>query len=398
MKNNSLPIVNLQHPLMQNNICRDDLDALIDYLQQDEPWLTQGKSVRRFEAAWSDWLGVRHSVFVNSGSSANLLTLAVLKQLYGEGEIIVPPLTWVSDIAACLHNGFKPIFVDIDPRTLGLDGEQTISALNESTKAVFLTHVQGFNALNQHLLDELEKRKIPLIEDVCESHGASFEGRKLGSIGLVSNFSFYFAHHMSTIEGGMICTNDPEIYELARMYRSHGMVRESSDSAVRQRYQVENPELNPDFIFAFPAYNMRNTELGAILGLNQLKRLDANNRQRVENHNLFISLLDPDRFRTDFQMKGSCNYAFNVILSEADLVLRDRLEDVMRESGVEFRRGSAGGGNQLRQPYLKDFVDPTEWEKFPETEHIHFFGWYIGNFPGLPEEKIVSLCDLLNKT
>jgi len=175
MKNNSLPIVNLQHPLMQNNIGRDDLDALIDYLQQDEPWLTQGKSVRSFETAWSDWLGVRHSVFVNSGSSANLLTLAVLKQLFGEGEIIVPPLTWVSDIAACLHNGFKPLFVDIDPRTLGLNAEQTISALNESTKAVFLTHVQGFNALNQHLLDELEKRKIPLIEDVCESHGASFE-------------------------------------------------------------------------------------------------------------------------------------------------------------------------------------------------------------------------------
>ena len=97
-------------------------------------------------------------------------------------------------------------------------------------------------------------------------------------------------------------------------------------------------------------------------------------------------------------MKGSCNYAFNVILSEADLVLRDRLEDAMRASGVEFRRGSAGGGNQLRQPYLKDLVDTTEWEKFPETEHIHFFGWYIGNFPGLSEEKIVSLCDLLNKT
>ena len=396
MKNSSPPIINLQHPLMQNNISREDLDALIDYLQQDEPRLTQGENVRKFEAAWSDWLGVRHSVFVNSGSSANLITLAVLKQLYGEGEVIVPPLTWVSDIAACLHNGFKPIFVDISANTLGLDTEKTIAALSKKTKAVFLTHAQGFNALSQELLDELEKRNIPLIEDVCESHGAKFNTQRLGSYGLMSNFSFYFAHHMSTIEGGMVCTNDSQIYQMLRMYRSHGMVREADDSALRQQYAENNAQLNPDFIFAFPGYNLRNTELGAVLGRSQLKRLDANNRQRIRNHELFISQLDPARFRTSFDMEGSCNYAFNIVLNRPDVELRDRLESGMRAAGVEFRRGSAGGGNQLRQPYLKDVVKQNEWEEFPETEHIHFFGWYIGNFPGLARDKITQLCDLLN--
>ena len=386
----------LNHPLMQNNISRDDLDSLIEYLRQDEPRLTQGAKVARFEEDWSDWLGVQYSVFVNSGSSANLITLAVLKELFGRGQVIVPPLTWVSDIAACLHNGFDPVFVDIDPQTLGLDVEKTISALSENTKAVFITHVQGFNALNQSLLDELKKRDVPLIEDVCEAHGATWGGQKLGSFGLMSNFSFYFAHHMSTIEGGMVCTNDENIYQLLRMYRSHGLLREASDKDFQKARQLENPSLNPEFIFEFPAYNVRNTELGAVIGLSQLERLDENNRRRRENHEFFLDRLNSKRFRTDFSIEGSCNYAFNVILRDPDFTLRDRLEDAMVRAGVEYRRGSAGGGNQLRQPYLQKYITPGSWEKFPEVEHIHFFGWYIGNYPNLSRTVIADLCDLLN--
>ena len=381
---------------MQNNISRDDLDSLIEYLRQDEPRLTQGAKVARFEEDWSDWLGVQYSVFVNSGSSANLITLAVLKELFGRGQVIVPPLTWVSDIAACLHNGFDPVFVDIDPQTLGLDVEKTISALSETTKAVFITHVQGFNALNQSLLDELKKRDVPLIEDVCEAHGATWGGQKLGSFGLMSNFSFYFAHHMSTIEGGMVCTNDESIYQMLRMYRSHGMVREASCDRLQAKFSSEYPELNPDFIFSYPAYNVRNTELGAVIGLSQLERLDENNRRRRENHEFFLDRLNSKRFRTDFSIEGSCNYAFNVILRDPDFTLRDRLEDAMVRAGVEYRRGSAGGGNQLRQPYLQKYITPGSWEKFPEVEHIHFFGWYIGNYPNLSRTVIADLCDLLN--
>ena len=176
----------MKFPLMRNNILREDLDAVIEHLRQDDPKLTHGPNVRAFEAEWSRWLGVKHSVFVNSGASANLLTLAVLKARHPEGgEVIVPPLTWISDVASVLQNGFDPLFVDIDPRTLAMDPALILGAVTDRTRAVFLTHVQGFDGLTDELLSELSRRGIPLIEDVCESHGATHIGRRLGSIGLM---------------------------------------------------------------------------------------------------------------------------------------------------------------------------------------------------------------------
>src|SRR5579871_5897087 len=229
-------------PLMRNNVAREDLDAVCDLLRQDDPVLTQSANVRAFEEEWSRWLGVRHSVFVNSGSSANLLTLAALRALHGPGgEVIVPTITWVSDIAAVLHCGFEPVFVDIDPRTLGMDNEQVLANLTPRTRAVFLTHVLGYNGLTQRLLDELRRCNVPVLEDACESHGATFAGRKLGSFGLASNFSFYYAHHLSTIEGGMVCTNNEEFYEIVRMMRSHGMVRELDSLERKEEYWEAHP-------------------------------------------------------------------------------------------------------------------------------------------------------------
>ena len=241
-------------PLMRNNITRQDLDRVIEFLKQEDPILTQSSNVQAFEEEWSQWLGVKYSVFVNSGSSANQLAIAALRLRYPEGgEVIVPPLTWPSDIAAVLQAGFAPIFVDIDPRHLGMESKKILAALTERTRAVFLSHIQGFNALTDELLTGLEKAKVILIEDVCESHGATHNGQKLGSFGWASNFSFYYAHHMSTIEGGMLCTDDPELYETFRMLRSHGMVRESTSSDFKNQYHDLYPDLNPEFIFAFPA-------------------------------------------------------------------------------------------------------------------------------------------------
>jgi len=387
----------MKFPLMRNNIFREDLDAVIEHLKQDDPILTNGPKVREFEAAWSKWLGVKHSVFVNSGASANLLSMAVLKIRYPQGgEVIVPPLTWVSDVASVIQHEFKPIFVDIDPVTLAMDSKKIIENLNDQTRAVFLTHVQGFNGLTDELIDELEKRNIPLIEDVCESHGATHNGKKAGSIGWISNFSYYYAHHMSTIEGGMICTNDDEVHQQLRMFRSHGMVRESNDPAIRESWIKANPELNPDFIFAYPAYNLRNTEIGGILGIHQLKRLDDVVEKRTQNLKRFLSKIDANLYRTDFKIEGSSNYAFNVVLKNADNTLVERLMQKLKSEGVEFRRGSAGGGNQVRQPYLKGIVPEGHYKNFPETEHIHFYGFYIGNFPDLSNQEIDDICQILN--
>ncbi|PIQ96173.1 MAG: CDP-4-keto-6-deoxy-D-glucose-3-dehydrase [Nitrospinae bacterium CG11_big_fil_rev_8_21_14_0_20_56_8] len=380
---------------MENNITREDLDAVIEFLQGN-PILTQSRNVREFEQEWADWLGVKYSVFVNSGASANFITLGVLKQISGTGEVIVPALTWISDIASVLQHGFTPVFVDIDPRTLCMKTEDILGKLSDRTRAVFLTHAQGFNGLTDPLLKTLERKGIPLIEDVCESHGATFKGRKLGTYGWVSNFSYYFAHHMSTIEGGMVCTNDEKLYQLCRMFRSHGMVREATDEKLKQSYIENDPELNPEFIFAYPAFNMRNTEIGAVIGRKQLKRLDGNNLKRFRNNELFLKHLDPEKYRTDFELEGSCNYAFNLVMKKPDARFCGQVMDRLKACRVEFRRGSAGGGNQLRQPYLKGIVPPGEFKKFPETEHIHFFGFYIGNYPDLQESKILELCRLLN--
>jgi len=387
----------MKYPLMRNNILREDLDAVIEHLKQDDPILTHSANVRAFETEWSEWLGVKYSVFVNSGASANLLTMAILKIRHPEGgKVIVPSLTWISDIASVIQNGFKPVFVDIDHRSLAMDPRQVIAKLSNKTRAVFLTHVQGFDGLTDELLAELKKRDVPLIEDVCESHGATHHGVKLGNFGWISNFSFYYAHHLSTIEGGMICTNDEKVYQQARMFRSHGMVRESNDSAVREEYQRQNPELNPDFIFAFPAYNVRNTEIGGIMGRSQLKRLDANIERRNHNLKRFLGQIDPKKYRTDFKVEGCSNYAFNLILKHADDDLANRLMQKMRDAGIEFRRGSAGGGNQIRQPYLRGVVPEGHHFKFPEVEHVHFYGFYIGNFPTLRDEEIDEICGVLN--
>lgn len=390
------PAENLDLPLMRNNIARADLDAVIALLQQDDPILTHSCQTRAFEEEWSTWLGMKHSVYVNSGASANLLTITALRETRGLGEVIVPPLTWVSDIASVIQAGFRPVFVDVDPHTLGMDPAQILSRITPDTKAVFLTHVLGFNALQQELIDELQARGVPLLEDVCESYGATWNGRKLGTFGLVSNFSFYYGHHLTTIEGGMISTNDEEMYQVLRMLRSHGMVRESSSEEHRRHYAESYPDLNPDFIFAFPGFNVRPTEIGAAIGRSQLTRLDENNRRRTENFRMFLDGLDPRHYVTDFRFEGSCNYAFVLILRRPDERLRDRIMEALRAHGVEFRRGTAGGGNQLRQPYVRRALGDADLSRFPIVDHIHFFGFYIGNYPMLDQTKIGKLCQLLN--
>jgi CDP-6-deoxy-D-xylo-4-hexulose-3-dehydrase len=386
----------LDWPLMKNNVRREDLDKVCALLRQDDPVLTQSRHVRAFEREWSTWLGVRHSVFVNSGSSANLLTMAALKQLRGGGEVIVPTITWVSDIASVLHCGLEPVFVDIDRRTLGMDNEQVLAKITPRTRAVFLTHVLGYNALSRRLLDELGRRGIPLIEDVCESHGATFQGRRLGAFGLASNFSYYYAHHLSTIEGGMVSTNDTDFYEVVRMLRSHGMVRELDSASRRREYRDEHPDLNPEFIFAYPGYNVRSTEINAVVGRSQLGRLDADIRRRTHNLLLFLSHLDPAGYQTDFATEGSSNYAFTLILREADPDLCRRVMRTLKAHGVEYRRGTAGGGNQVRQPYLRRLLGAGQGPRYPRADHVHFYGFYIGNYPGLERDKILRLCDLLN--
>jgi len=382
---------------MQNNINRSDLNRMIDFLSKDDPKLTNGPYVKEFEIAWSKWLGTGYSVMLNSGASANDLTMLALRELKGTGEVIVPPLTWVSDISSVISAGMDPVFIDIDQNSLALDTKLVLEAVTPRTRAVFLTHVLGFDGLTDELLSGLEERGIPLIEDVCESHGATLNGQKVGTFGWASNFSFYYAHHMTTIEGGIISTDDPELYDILRILRSHGMVRESLNIQTREKYAKEYPDLNPDFIFAFASHNMRSTEINAVLGLEQLQRLDENNRKRTANLKKFLSVLDPIVFKTNFKIEGSSNYAFTLVLQHPDFEKRDKVESCLKKAGIEFRRGLSGGGNQLRQPYLKDQKNLPLPEALPNADYVHHFGWYIGNYPDLEFEEIDRLGKLLKE-
>ena len=384
------------HKLMYDNFTKSDCDVVVRLFKDKNIILTQSKNVKKFESTWSKWLGVKYSVFVNSGSSANLLTISILKILYKKGEIILPSLTWVSDINSVIQNGFKPVFVDINPNNLCMDENEIIKKTNKNTLAVFMTHVQGFNGLSSRLINFLKKKNVLLIEDVCESHGATFKNRKLGTFGKISNFSFYYAHHMSTIEGGMVCTNDRKIYEMAMMLRSHGMVREANNGAFEKKMIKKYPKLSPKFIFLYPAFNFRNNEIGAVIGLNQLNSLDRNNKIRQRNFKLFLKLIDRNKYKGDFLIDGSCNYAFPLILKKSNFKFRKILEDTLNKNRIEFRRGSAGGGNQLRQPYLRPYLKNTNLSNFAQVDHIHFFGYYIGNYPYLSENKIRKLVKILN--
>jgi len=383
------------HPLMANNIDRKDLDAVIEFLETDNPRLTNGPMVERFEKAWAQWLDVEYCVFVSSGSAANFITIQALKLLYPNGgSILVPPLTWVSDISAVLHHGFDPVFVDIDLSTLSMNSELVADSIRDDTVAVFITHAQGFNGLTDDLLALLKERNILLIEDVCESHGATHNDKKLGTFGFASNFSFFYAHHMSTIEGGMICCNDQNFYQICRALRSHGMVRESNSLPFKQNFLDRHPDLNPDFIFLAPAFNFRNTEIGAVIGLSQLPKLDLNNGRRIANYRRFYGALDAQKFVVDFRHEGSCNYAFQIILQPEFASKVDSIMRMMDRIGIEFRRGSAGGGNQLRQPYLNHLA--IDFSSYPVVEYVHKYGFYIGNYPSLSFEKIDWLISAFN--
>ena len=201
---------------------------------------------------------------------------------------------------------------------------------------------------------------------------------------------------MSTIEGGMICTNDKKIYELAKILRSHGMAREANNLHFEKKMIKKYPKLSPKFIFLYPAFNLRNNEMGAVIGLNQLKSLNKNNKKRKENFKFFLELLDKSKYRTNFLLKGSCNYAFPVILKNKGFKSRSIFEKVLLKNKIEFRRGNAGGGNQLRQPYLQKFIKNTNFNNFKEVDHVHFFGYYIGNYPSLTKNKIKKICNTLN--
>ena len=378
-------------PLINNNISESDKKIMSDFILNTNRF-TNGPKVVEFEKAWSEWLGVKYSVMVGSGAAGNYITTAIVRELKGQkGEIIVPPIGWVSDISSVINTGFLPVFVDVDLDTMAISYENIKNAINENTKAIVLVHALGFNGINEKLVALAEEHNLLLIEDCCEAHGATYKGVKVGAIGDMSCFSFYFGHHMTTIEGGMICTNDYEIYQLARMFRSHGMTREA-DQETHEKYAKD--DVNPLFTFAVPGYNMRSSEINAVLGLEQIKRLDYNIKKRQENLNIWLTNLNNVLYYKEYNVEGSSNYALPLILRKDNNKMKEVCK-ILEEEKVEYRLGTAGGGNQARQPYLERYGYKVVGD-LEVSDYIHDYGLYIGNHPELTKEEILHLCERLN--
>lgn len=384
---------NFNWPLINDNITQNDKEVLASFILNSNKF-TNGPKVKEFEQVWSDWLGTKHSVMVNSGASANYISIAIVKELMGVGEVIVPPLGWVSDISSVVQLGMDPVFVDVDLNNLAISVENIKKAITPKTKAVVLVHCLGFNGVSDELIKLCREKNILLIEDCCESHGAKYNDKRVGSFGDISLFSFYFGHHITTIEGGMVCTNSDIIYDLSKLFRSHGMTREASPQ-VQEHYKQQFPNLNPLFTFAVAGFNMRSTELNAVLGLEQMKRLDYNIDCRINNLNTWLSNLNSDIFYTAFNVEGNSNFALPLILNSPNKELLKKVCDILNDEKVEYRLGTAGGGNQALQPYLKN----TSYNIVGELEvttYIHEYSLYIGNHPELNEEQIINLCNKLN--
>ena len=384
---------NFNWPLINDNISQSDREVLADFCLNGERF-TNGPKVKEFENIWSEWLGTKHSVMVNSGASANYISIAMVKELLGKGEIIVPPLGWVSDISSVAQLGMTPVFVDISFDNLAITAENIKQAITPKTKAIVLIHCLGFNGINNEIIKIAKDNNLILIEDCCESHGAMFGDKKIGSIGDISLFSFYFGHHITTIEGGMVCVNNPKLYDLAKLFRSHGMTREASPE-LQKHYQDTHPELNPLFTFAVAGFNMRSTELNAVLGIEQMKRIDYNISKRVKNLKTWLDYLDPFKFMTGFTTQGNSSFALPLILQLSNVSKLKDVCKILEEEKVEYRLGTAGGGNQALQPYLKKFNYRIN-DKMHIVDYIHSNSLYIGNHPELTEEQIINLCKKLN--
>jgi CDP-6-deoxy-D-xylo-4-hexulose-3-dehydrase len=386
-------------PLINDNITESDRNVLSDFILNNNRF-TNGIKVINFEELWSKWLGVNYSVMLNSGTSGNYISIAIVKELLGIGEIIIPPLGWVSDVSSVVQLGMKPVFVDISLDNLSITSENIKNAITPDTKAIVLVHCLGFNAINEEIIKIAKDNNIFLIEDCCEAHGATFNGKKVGSFGDLSIFSFYYGHHITTIEGGMISTNDQKLYEFTKLFRSHGMTREISLDT-QTYYQKKYPNLNPLFTFAVAGFNMRSTELNAVLGIEQIKKLDYNIEKRRHNLNVWLDNLDKNKYYTEFNIEGNSSFALPLMVKPT---YTDRFNinddfsgicDVLNLNSVEYRLGTSGGGNQVIQPYLEN-VNYRVVGELDNVNYVHHNSLYIGNHTNLTDEIIINLCKQLN--
>ena len=377
--------------LADRTITREDLRDLIDWLETD-PWLTQGPLVREFERRWAEWLGVKYAAFVNSGSSADLLMYAAL-QYSGRlrnNKVVVPAIAWATTVMPAIQLGFEPVMCEADWTSFGLDLNHLEELLTRhAPAAVIIVHVLGVPNEMDGLLALRDRHEFALMEDACAATGSRYAGRKAGTFGDLSAFSFYYGHHMSTIEGGMVCTNDGRLHDVVVQTRAHGWAKDLAPE--REEAQAHSRgviEFNRPFTFYHPGFNLRSSDLNAKIGLSQLARLDDVVARRVENHTVYQArFAEAPGFhyqRCDGAMISSI--AFAAVAASQDH--RERIARTLRAANIETR--PLGGGNMSRQPFWTDRYGSTV---FPVADKIHLAAFQLPNHPLLSVDDVNHICD-----
>jgi CDP-6-deoxy-D-xylo-4-hexulose-3-dehydrase len=377
--------------LVEDTIDKKDIEQLIQWLGTN-PKLTKGELTVEFEKNWSDFLKCKYSVFINSGSSANLAmfySLMISNRLKNK-KIIVPAVSWVTTVSPVIQFGLEPIMCDCDKDNLGLDLNHLKNIIeSEKPAALILVHVLGIPNHMSEIINLCEKNGVIILEDTCESIGSKYNSKNLGTFGLMSSFSFYFGHHMSTIEGGMICTDDEELYHILLSIRSHGWDRDlptKKQKELREKYQIN--DFRALYTFYYPGFNLRSTDLQAFLGINQLKKIDWIIEQRNKNFNLYNEYVKESIWKIK-PPEGSfvSNFAYPIITDNIeDLVIK------LTESEIESRPLICGSMNE--QPFWYNVFGKSN---LPNAKRVHDFGMYLPNNPNLTKEKIEKITNIINK-
>jgi CDP-6-deoxy-D-xylo-4-hexulose-3-dehydrase len=374
--------------LVKDTISNTDIDNLISWLST-YPRLTQGPLVKEFEQNWSEYIKTEFSTFVNSGSSALLLSYYHFK-LLGVQSVIVPALSWATDVSPLIQLGIRPILCDCNLEDLSLDLEhltRILDDLNDTSQTlVNIVSVLGLVPDMQRLMDLKKKYRFYLLEDVCESFGSEFQNKKLGSFGDVSVFSLYYGHHLSTIEGGMICTS-AEHNDQIKMLRAHGWDRElnpEKQAQLRDEHKID--DFSAAYTFYLPGFNLRATDLQAKIGIDQLKKANQINQKRNENFNHFYDSLRLGWKPVIRPSTFVSNFCYPIIsLQKKEIIAK------LIENGIECRPLICGSmGNQ---PFYKKAFPQNI---LPNASFVDEYGLYIPNNPDLTQKELSFIIETIN--
>ena len=380
--------------LVKDTIDNGDIDKLIDWLKTYLK-LTKGPLTKEFESKWSNWLGCKYSVFVNSGSSANLLMLYALQtsNTLKNNKICVPSLCWATDLSPVIQLNMEPILVDCNLTNLSVDLEHLEEIfIKSSPSALLLVSVLGLSPDMGKITQLCDKYDVILLEDNCESQGTTYKGVKLGNFGLMSSFSTYFGHTMSTIEGGVVSTNNEQIYHKLLQLRSHGWDRDlPNDKQVELRNKWNVDEFSSLYTFYEPGFNLRSTDLQAFIGINQLSKVDSMIEARRKNFEYFQSRLkDKIWFPKILDDTSTSSFAIPVILK--DTTTRNRLISELEKNNIVCRPLIAGSMGQ--QPF---YIKRYGRQILKNCHIIDCNGIYVPNHDKLSIGDIDRICNILIK-